>query len=78
MASIRFSTMSSWRNAIRVCLGGLIAGTVPPVLHCKLRHEHVSMGSPNCECRVRTCFLENDSKPTLIIGRAIELEFSTR
>jgi hypothetical protein len=72
MASIRISAMRFWRNAVRFCLGGLIAGAVQSELRCKLRHEHVSMNSPYRECWIRACFVENDSKPTLIIGRAME------
>jgi len=78
MASIRFSAVCSRGNAVRFCLGGLIAGAVPPEPRRKLRYEHVSVSCPYRECRIRACFVEDDTKPTLIIGRGIGEKFSTR
>ena len=78
MASVRFSSMCSRRNAVRFYLGSLIAGAVPSELRCTLRHEHVSMGSPDRECWIKACFIEDDSKPTFIIGRGIGEKFSIR
>jgi len=49
-----------------------MARAVPPELRYKLRYEYVSMGSPDRECGIQACFVENDSKPTFIIGRASE------
>jgi hypothetical protein len=78
MASIGFSAMCSRGNAVCFCLGGHIAGAIPPELRCKLRYEHVSMRSPDRECGIQARFVEDDSKPALIISWGIGEEFSTR